>query len=228
MPDDYGTTARHSLLVLYRAGVTKGLGPRRLNYLTTKCWVALRMMTLLQPSQTSNFQQPRTVKILYVMSIYVLWCFVLICNSQLVLVVGDDDDSDSGHKATGYSLKRAAINRGAKASPSGVPRSRIKSLKVKSEVLLADSPTIGALSVARAYDTDGLPLFAKGRWCSSFLPTLYACLGSATNPWRLHEDGSTFLISLQVILDAVYPKSGYSITLGDKIYSMVRTGHICL
>ena len=184
------------------------------------------MMTLFQPSQTSNFQLPRTARILCVMSIYVLWCFVLICNSQLVLVVTDDDDSDGGQKATGSYLKRAAINHGANASPSGVSRSRTKSLKVKSEALFVDSLTIGTPSIA--YDADGLPIFARGKWSTSFLPTLYACLGSATNPWQLHEDGSTFLITLQVILDTVYPKSGYNIKSGDKLYCMVRTHHICL
>ena len=67
-------------------------------------------------------------------------------------------------------------------------------------------------------------MFAKQKWCTFFLPTLYACLGSATNPWQLYEDGSTFLITLQVILEIVYPKSGFIITPNDKIYSMVRMG----
>jgi hypothetical protein len=70
---------------------------------------------------------------------------------------------------------------------------------------------------------NGLPEFAKVKWSSSFLPTLYACLGSASNPWKLYEDGSSMVDTIQCILNAVYPNSGYRVKLGDKIFSMVRT-----
>lgn len=135
-----------------------------------------------------------------------------------MLVVADGNDGDGDHEATGP----PAINRCVNAAPSRAPRSKTRSLKVKSEALFAESLPSSKQSIP--YETDGLPMFAKQKWCTFFLPTLYACLGSATNPWQLYEDGSTFLITLQVILEIVYPKSGFIITPNDKIYSMVRTG----
>jgi hypothetical protein len=71
-------------------------------------------------------------------------------------------------------------------------------------------------------ETDGLPAFAMAKWSTLFLPTLYACLGSATNPWKLYENGSSTLDAIQGILDLVYPDSGYRVKFGDKIFSMVR------
>jgi hypothetical protein len=114
-----------------------------------------------------------------------------------------NDDNSRHHMAT--DSKAASINRhtGAKAKTSS-----------------ASPPTS---TQTGSGETEGLPAFAKAKWTSCFLPTLYACLASATDPWQLYGEDSTFIITLQGILDIVYPKSGYNIEVGDKIYSMVRT-----
>jgi hypothetical protein len=80
--------------------------------------------------------------------------------------------------------------------------------------------------IAVLVTTDGLPVFTRAKWSTSFLPTLYACLGAASNPWKLYEDGSSMVDTIQDILDIVYPNSGYRVLLGDKIFSMVRLGLI--
>lgn len=74
-------------------------------------------------------------------------------------------------------------------------------------------------------ETDNLPAFARAKWSSSFLPTLYACLGTASNPWKIYENGSSIVDTIQGITDLVYPCSGYRVRIGDKIFSMV---HIAL
>ena len=96
-----------------------------------------------------------------------------------------------------------------------------KTSKAKSSASSSATPPTSTQTASG--ETEGLPAFAKARWTSAFLPTLYARLGSAKDPWQLYEKDSTFVITLQGILDIVYPKSGYSIKVGDKIYSMVRT-----
>ncbi|KAH9984631.1 hypothetical protein BJV74DRAFT_776087 [Russula compacta] len=52
-------------------------------------------------------------------------------------------------------------------------------------------------------------MFARVKWSTSFLPTLYRRLGSAKNPWKPYKDGSSMLDMIQEILDMVYPNSGY-------------------
>jgi hypothetical protein len=53
-------------------------------------------------------------------------------------------------------------------------------------------------------------------WSSS----LYACLGTAPNPWKLYENGSSIVETIQCITDLVYPCSGYRVRISDKIFSM--------
>lgn len=100
----------------------------------------------------------------------------------------------SDHKATGPHVKHPAINHCANTAPSEVPRLKTRPLKVKSEALVTESLPSSMQSIL--HKTDGLLMFAKSKWCTSFLPTLYACLGSAMNPWQLYEDSSTFTIML--------------------------------
>ena len=56
-----------------------------------------------------------------------------------------------------------------------------------------------------------------------FLSTLSAQLGSSKMPWKLHKEGSNMTETLQFIVDKVYPRLGYVIMQGDKIYTMVST-----
>ena len=71
------------------------------------------------------------------------------------------------------------------------------------------------------FETDGLPAFARVKWATCFLPTLYALLGSASNPWKLYENGSSMVDTIQSVLNVVYPNSGYNVKFGDRIFSMV-------
>jgi hypothetical protein len=71
--------------------------------------------------------------------------------------------------------------------------------------------------------TDGVPAFAKDKWVSDFLPTLYAHLASVKKPWQPYNVGSDLVKTLQFMADKVYPGLGYTITLGDGIYTMVCT-----
>jgi hypothetical protein len=66
-----------------------------------------------------------------------------------------------------------------------------------------------------------LPKFARSAWVTRFLPTLYAYLGSLNKPWELSEPGSDEVQTIQMLIDIVYPQSGYKVQLNDKIYNMV-------
>jgi hypothetical protein len=109
---------------------------------------------------------------------------------------------------------------------SATSKAKAKSSKMKSETSFSSLSTDRIREIAVLVTTDGLPVFAKAKWSTSFLPTLYACLGAASNPWKLYKHGSNMVDTIQEILDIVYPNSGYRVLLGDKIFSMVRLGLI--
>jgi hypothetical protein len=77
--------------------------------------------------------------------------------------------------------------------------------------------TMGSLSSSTnsnyKFETDGLPMFARANWATFFLPTLYTCLGSTSNPWKLYENGSSMVDTIQGILNMVYPNLGYHVKL---------------
>jgi hypothetical protein len=97
-------------------------------------------------------------------------------------------------------------------------KGKAKALNVKTEASFSSASTNSSIDGP----CDGLPEFARVKWSTSFLPTLYACLGSASNPWKLYEEGSSMVDTIQGVLDMVYPNSGYRVKLGDRIFSMVR------
>ena len=71
-------------------------------------------------------------------------------------------------------------------------------------------------------DSDnGLPEFTRSTWTSHFLLTLYAYLGSLEKPWELSKPGSDEVKVIQMLLDIVYPQSGYKVKLNDWIYAKV-------
>ena len=146
--------------------------------------------------------------------------FGLISNVQFVSIA-DDDNSDGDYRVAGSKVKPTATSRRTNTAPSA-SKAKTKFPTVKSTASFLASPPTSADSIS--FETDSLPIFARGKWGTSFLPTLYTCLGSASNPWKLYEEDSNFIETLQTILDIVYPDSGFIIVIGDKIYSMVRTG----
>ena len=162
-------------------------------------------------------------------------CFALINNFQLVVVISDGDDShDDNSHVTGSHIKPNVIYRRTNAAgkpgvaksasaPSAPSKAKTRPLKVKSEASFSAAPAIRAQPSSSSLEADGIPMFARAKWRTEFLSTLYARLGSASNPWQLYEKGSSMVETLQDIVDMVYPKSGYIVTLGDKIYSTVHT-----
>jgi hypothetical protein len=96
-----------------------------------------------------------------------------------------------------------------------------KPSKDNSKVPVSGGPVKTAHRSDKGSDVDGLPEFARARWTTSFLPMLYSCLASASNPWELYEADSDLVGTIQEIVDVVYPKSGYRVDLGDKIFLTV-------
>jgi hypothetical protein len=159
----------------------------------------------------------------------------LIVHFQLVVIGNDDDvlESGRGKTATASRVKPKPIyrNKAASARATGPAsletsdlKAKAKSLRTKcqAEFSLISTNSLSTIRGETDGPCDGLPEFTRGKWVLSFLPTLYACLGSAPDPWKLYKNGSSMVATIQGILDVVYPNSGYRIKLGDKIYSMVR------
>jgi hypothetical protein len=123
----------------------------------------------------------------------------------------------SSNSFTGHSTESISVNSVHSKAARSKGNAPAKPSKVKSE-----GPISGA-SVETAYrsDVEGLPGFARAQWTASFLPTLYGCLASASNPWELYERDSNLVDTIQEIVDVVYPNSGYRVKLGDKIFMMV-------
>lgn len=67
----------------------------------------------------------------------------------------------------------------------------------------------------------GSPAFAREGWTTRFIPTLIHCLASASDPWDI-GNGSSMIVTIQGVIDVVYPGSGYQVKYGDKIHSKVR------
>jgi hypothetical protein len=65
-----------------------------------------------------------------------------------------------------------------------------------------------------------MPTFVQAGWKKRFIPTLIHCLMSTPNAWDIGQ-GVDVVVTIQGVLDKVYPHLGYHIMLGDKIYSMV-------
>ncbi|KAH9988441.1 hypothetical protein BJV74DRAFT_885329 [Russula compacta] len=146
----------------------------------------------------------------------------------------DDDDADTVQPSFGGPKNRTnnfieVISNGNRATtaqqqlhlksnpaPSRASNARSNASKSKSKA------SINSVQEVLTAETDGLPMFARVKWSTSFLPTLYCRLGSAKNPWKPYKDGSSMLDMIQEILDMVYPNSGYHVRIGDKIYSMAK------
>jgi hypothetical protein len=198
------------------------------------------MKTLPQSNQLLKSHHPgphalRIVQTTYVTTIclpHASQFAKLIIDLQLALVISDGDESDNGKIVIASScVKPKVIARSTNtasqlsamstSASSGTSNAKSKQSKTKSEASFSSSSANGVHEIP-ACETDGLPAFARVKWSTSFLPTLYACLGSSSSPWKLYEDGSSMVDTIQGILDMVYPNSGYRVKLGDKIFSMVR------
>jgi len=137
---------------------------------------------------------------------------------QLILVVSDSDKSDSSRKATTSHVKPKATsctNSATARSTSALSRTtntkaKLSKMKSKASFLSASTNSIHVLPVLDI-DADGLPTFARANWSTSFLPTLYALLGSSSKPWKLYKKGSGILETAQEVINIVYPNSGYHV-----------------
>jgi hypothetical protein len=139
------------------------------------------------------------------------------------VAISDSDSSNQEKPVQRSKPKRAAhtaSTRSTAARPKG--NAHAKPPKVKSEVPIS-AASAGTTS---RKDIDSLPDFDKARWVTSFLPTLYARLASALNPWRPYNVRSDLVDTVQEVVDFVYPGSGYEVKLGDKIYTMVSMFHL--
>jgi hypothetical protein len=107
---------------------------------------------------------------------------VLISDFQFVSVV-EDEEIDDDQNATGSRGKPTSINCRTNTASSGhcsKLNARVAKLaKAISEASGISSPPTSAKSGSG--NTENLPTFVKAKWCLSFLPTLYARLGSAKN-----------------------------------------------
>ncbi|KAI0245201.1 hypothetical protein BJV78DRAFT_1140472, partial [Lactifluus subvellereus] len=65
-----------------------------------------------------------------------------------------------------------------------------------------------------------LPEFARAAWSTTFLPTLYDCLGCSGDPFVINSD---MVKAIQEVVDFVYPGSNYQVHAGDKLINMRRT-----
>jgi hypothetical protein len=163
----------------------------------------------------------------------------LITYFQLIVVSIDDDvpKSGRGKPVAASRVKPRPIyrNRFAPSHAAGPAsletpdlkqdlKAKAKSLRTKcqAEFSLISTNSLSTIHGETDGPCDGLPEFAKERWPLHFLPTLYACLGSASDPWKLYKNGSSMVATIQDIVDVVYPNSGYRVRLGDRIFTMVR------
>lgn len=140
--------------------------------------------------------------------------------------MSDGDDSDNGTTAAASHVKPKVVSQARTKTVTGPIAARSnpasRASKASSKALKSKSKaSVNSVQEVLTADTDGLPIFARAKWSTSFLPTLYARLGSASNPLKPYEEGSSMLDMIQGILDMVYPNSGYRVRIGDKIYSMV-------
>jgi hypothetical protein len=116
--------------------------------------------------------------------------------------------------STGSSMGSISVSSNAAHSKG---KTSAKRSKVKSEAPISGDP----VENSHHSDINGLPDFAMARWTTSFLPMLYSRLASALNPWEPYERDSSLVNVVQEIIDGVYPKSGYRVKLGDKIFIKV-------
>jgi len=109
-----------------------------------------------------------------------------------------------------------------------VPASEVKVKKELKAVanVKGDSP-ISVTSNSNVTPTasldNSLPQFARAIWNTDFLPTLYKYLGLLEKPWELSDPKETDdLKTIQMLVDIVYLRSNYKVTINDRIYIMVR------
>jgi hypothetical protein len=146
---------------------------------------------------------------------------------QSVIILSVSDDSDAApikKKATTKqknTQKSAATNLEAKAMSNSKSKPRLANLQVlkierAASVALHASPAIS--SSTDSHDVNNLPEFARSAWSTLFLPTLYDCLGRASDPFVL---GADMVKVIQEIVDIVYPFAEYRVLVDDRIFTMV-------
>ena len=84
-----------------------------------------------------------------------------------------------------------------------------------------EKPSNAAASAHKVRVTD-LPQFAQGKWCKTFLPTLYDKFFTSNEPFDAFAKGSDdFIVLLQATVEEVFPEVKYGVTSADSIHFLV-------
>jgi hypothetical protein len=107
-----------------------------------------------------------------------------------------------------------------KSTTTAIPKApKVSKMKAQPEkTTKASKPTMRGLVSTPASDILTLPEFAREKWSSHFLPTLYDCLGCSREPFTISAD---VIHPVQAVVNAAYPDSEYTVVANDKIISMV-------
>jgi hypothetical protein len=73
-------------------------------------------------------------------------------------------------------------------------------------------------------DPNDLPEFARSAWATTFLPTLYDCLGQSLDPFVIDGD---MVKTIQELVDISYPNADYRVCVSGRIYSLVTVWLFC-
>jgi hypothetical protein len=99
------------------------------------------------------------------------------------------------------------------------PRSPVKALKVpkllkaKAKATTADSKNVKVeAKEGNLYSNTDIPQFMRSGWSSSFLPTLYDCLGNSEKPFNHFCKGPEIIAKIQAAIEAVWPGTDYCVT----------------
>lgn len=106
-------------------------------------------------------------------------------------------------------------------TPTALKHQSLKSTPVALTTRSVKSESSDILIIDDSNNVDDLPEFAHADWVPRFLPTLYHVFGCSEKPWELFTKGNAFVMTLQTVVDAVYPGTSYRVKWGDKICSMV-------
>jgi hypothetical protein len=133
-----------------------------------------------------------------------------------MVIVDSDSELEGGtpaiaRKKSQVKSKAATVN--SKTSNESNP----KTLKV--QVQAQRKPAIGSADNEVTITTASLPEFTRAAWATSFLPTLYDCLGCSNDPFVIAPD---MVKVLQEIIDVVWTEVDYKVRVGDKIFTLVR------
>ena len=125
--------------------------------------------------------------------------------SQTIDIITDSDDSDTPVKSRPIA-KRKELQFAVKKE--GKPRATAAKARASDDLI--DAATAEVI---------GLPEFARSRWATIFIPTIYhyAATRMGWDVWALGEDVKV----IQHMVDTVWPGTSYKVKKGCPIYTTV-------